>query len=302
MEKIAVLYGGWSAEREISVLSCKNVANGLKKLQYDVTEIDVKKDLKYITEELYKANPDFIFNILHGNGGEDGVIQGVLDIFGVPYSNSGVLASAICFDKTICKELAKSAGVRVADGFETDPEHILEIKNKMAYPFVIKPTANGSSVGLFTIFGEEEWQKFINTPWTFGKKIMVEKYIPGREFTVCVLNGKAIGAIEITFEHKTYDYEAKYEPGASSHISNYEMEAKSRDEMFKMAEDVFKVCNCSGIARMDFRYDGKQVYFLEANTQPGMTELSLAPDIAKFAGLSFEELLQKIIDSSLNSL
>ena len=300
MKRIAVLLGGWSSEREISILSGKNVVDSLERMGYEVTEIDVKKDLRYLTDELYKANPEFIFNILHGFGGEDGVIQGVLDIFGVPYSNSGVLSSAICFDKSICKSIVKAAGVRVVDGFETDPDHISEIRNAIGYPFVVKPAANGSSVGLFTIFSDDDWLNLKNISWTFGRKIIVEKYIKGREFTVCVLNGKAIGAIEITFKNTTYDYEAKYEPGASTHVSNFEMDERSRCEMFKMAEMAYNACGCSGTARMDFRYDGDKVYFLEANTQPGMTNLSLVPDIAKFAGMTFEELLQKIIDSWLN--
>ena len=301
MNKIAVLFGGWSDERKISILSGKNVSKALKEMGYEVAEIDVKKDLRYITEELYKADPEFIFNILHGNGGEDGIIQGVLDIFGVPYSNSNVLSSAICFDKAICKGIVKSAGVRVVDGFETDPNHIKEIKDKISYPFVVKPAANGSSVGLFTIFGDEDWNNLLNTPWRFGNKIIVEKYILGREFTICVLDGKALGAIEIKFNHKTYDYEAKYNVGESFHVSDYEMDEKSRNEMLRMSEMAYIACGCSGTARMDFRYDGEKVYFLEANTQPGMTELSLVPDIAKFSGITFTELLQKIIDSSLNS-
>ncbi len=296
VKKIAVLLGGWSSEREISILSGKNVAKTLRNMGYEVTTIDVKKDLKYLTDELYKANPDFIFNALHGFGGEDGVIQGILEIFGVPYNSSGVLSSAICFDKAVCKQIVKSAGVRVANGFEIEASQTNTIRKRIEYPFVIKPAANGSSVGLFTIFDDDDWKKFEKTTWTFGNKIIVEDYIKGREFTVCVLDGKTLGAIEITYRNKTYDYESKYEAGASSHISDFDMDKNASKEMFMMAETAFKACGCRGLTRIDFRYDGENAYFLEINTQPGMTELSLVPDIAKFAGLSFEQLLQKIVD------
>ena len=302
IKRITVLLGGWSSEREISINSGRNVSKALCDMGYEVYELDVKKDLKYLTDELYKFNPDFIFNILHGTGGEDGVIQGVLDFFGVPYSNSGVLGSAVCFDKAICKNIVKSKGVRVIDGFEITPKDIKDINTskgvQMAYPFVVKPAANGSSVGVFLIFSENDLNNLKNTAWTFGSKVMVEKYIKGREFTVLVVDGKATGAVEITYKNKMYDFESKYEIGGSCHISSYEMNEFSMKEMFKMAELVFEGCDCRGVARADFRYDEENVYFLEMNTQPGMTELSLAPDIARFNGISFEELLKQIINSS----
>ena len=298
VKKIAVLLGGWSSEREISLMSGKKVVVMLRKLGYEVTEIDVKKDLRYLTDELYRANPDYIFNALHGFGGEDGVIQGVLDIFGKPYNCSGTLSSAICFDKAICKQIVKSAGVRTVDGFTVNSTELAAITNRIEYPFVIKPASNGSSIGVFTIFDEPDWHKFCDTPWTFGRKVIVEKYIEGREFTVCVINGQVLGTIEITFKNKTYDYECKYEPGASAHASVFNMDREALQEMCNMSEMAYKACECAGIVRVDFRFDGKQAYFLEINTQPGMTELSLVPDIAKFAGQSFEELLQEIIETS----
>lgn len=295
--------GGWSSEREISMNSGKSVSKALRDDGYEVYDIDVKKDLKYLADELYKSKPDFIFNMLHGTGGEDGVIQGVLDFFGVPYSNSGVLSSALCFDKSICKNIVKSKGVRIIDGFEITPDDIKNINTsngeQMEYPFVVKPAANGSSVGLFLIFNENDLANLKNTTWTFGDKIMIEKYIKGREFTVLVVDGKAIGAVEITYKNKMYDFESKYEIGGSCHISSYEMNEFSMREMFKMAELVFEGCECRGVARADFRYDEENVYFLEMNSQPGMTELSLAPDIARFNGVSFIELLKKIMNSSI---
>lgn len=299
MKKIVVLWGGWSSEREVSIASGRNVANVLRKMGYEVIEIDVRKDLRYLTEKLYEAKPDFIFNMLHGFGGEDGVIQGILDIFGTPYSGCNVLSSAICFDKAICKKIVKNSGVRVVDGFETTVSQLPEAIKYINYPFVVKPAQNGSSVGLFIILGDEDWAKLQNTEWTFGEKIIVEKYIKGREFTVCVFDGKVLGSLEITFQNMAYDYKSKYEAGASAHIPDFTMDNKSMKEMYEMSEVAFKACDCSGLVRMDYRYDGDKVYFLEINTQPGTTNNSLVPDIARFAGLKLEDLLQKIIDITL---
>lgn len=302
--KIAVLYGGWNPEREVSTRSGKNISKILSKLGHEIFEIDVKKDLRYLTDELYKANPDFVFNTLHGIGGEDGVLQGLLEIFGKPYSNSNVLSSAICFDKAICKSIVKHKGVRVIEGTEirsTDIQDINTSENlKFDYPFVIKPASNGSSVGVFIIFNESDLDNLKKQPWSFGEKVIIEKYIKGREFTILVLNGKAVGAVEITYKNQFYDFESKYDIGGSAHISDYKLDKSVISEMFKMSELAFAACECRGDARVDFRYDNEKVYFLEINTQPGMTDQSLVPDIAKFNGIPIEELLQEIIKSSMH--
>ena len=302
--KIAVLYGGWSPEREISIKSGKNISKILSMLGYEVFKIDIKKDLRYLTDELYKINPDFIFNTLHGIGGEDGVIQGVLEIFGKPYSNSSVLSSAICFDKAICKSIVKHKGVRVIDGTELQSTDIQDINTsenlKFDYPFVVKPASNGSSVGVFIIYNESDLKNLKKQPWSFGEKVIVEKYIEGREFTILVLNGKAVGAVEITYKNQFYDFESKYDIGGSAHIPDYKLDKSVISEMFKMSELAFSACECRSIARIDFRYDNENVYFLEINTQPGMTDVSLVPDIAKFNGISIEKLLQEIIKSSIS--
>ncbi|MDR0942489.1 MAG: D-alanine--D-alanine ligase [Holosporales bacterium] len=305
IKKIALLAGGWSPEREVSLNSGKNIAEGLKRLGFEVCEIDVKKDLKHITDKLYDCRPDFVFNTLHGIGGEDGVIQGILEVFGVPYNNSDVLSSAITFDKSVCKKLVKTAGVRVVDGFDITSSDIQNINTPQGinvnYPFVVKPSDNGSTIGVFLIFNDEDLQNLKNTKWTFGEKVIIEKYIKGREFTTLTLDGKAIGAIEITYKNKLYDYSSKYDVGGSFHLSHFNLGESNLKEMLDMSEKAFKVCCCRGIARADFRYDNERVYFLELNTQPGMTSLSLVPDIAKFNGISFENLLMKIIESSLKT-
>lgn len=301
--KIAVLYGGWNPEREVSIRSGKNISKILSKLEHEIFEIDVKKDLRYLTDELYKADPDFVFNTLHGIGGEDGILQGLLEIFGKPYSNSNVLSSAICFDKAICKSIVKHKGVRVIDGTEirsTDIQDINTSENlKFDYPFVIKPASNGSSVGVFVIFNKSDLDNLKKQPWSFGEKVIIEKYIKGREFTILVLNGKAVGAVEITYKNQFYNFESKYNIGGSVHIPDYKLDKSVISEMFKMSELAFTACECRGDARVDFRYDNEKVYFLEINTQPGMTDQSLVPDIAKFNGISIEELLQEIIKSSM---
>ena len=299
ISKISVLLGGWSDEREISIKSGKNVAQVLKKMGYNVTEIDVKKNLKYLTNELYKSQPDFIFNLLHGTGGEDGVIQGVLDIFGIPYSGCNVLSSAICFDKAICKDIVKNNGVRTIEGFVTDINNIDSIRQSINYPFVIKPATNGSSVGVFLILDNDDWNKFLETEWIFGNKIIIEKYIKGREFTVCVLNGKVIGTLEILYKNKSYDFKSKYDKDGSKHIANFDMNETSRKELIDMSEKAFKACYCNGCVRIDYRYDGNNIYFLEINTQPGMTSTSLVPDIAQNANISIEDLLMSIMEKTI---
>ena len=293
IHRITVLKGGWSPEREISLQSGTHVAELLRESGFEVYEIDVKKDLLYITQELYKSNPDYIYNTLHGIGGEDGVIQGILEVFGKPYSNSNVLSSAICFDKQICKTIVKESGVNIIPGICIDSQNIkyFNIGNFIGinYPFVIKPNCNGSSVGAFIISNEEELRKIKSMDWNYSNEIIIEKYIAGREFTVAVNNGKVIGALEIVSNNNNnfYDFNAKYSDGGSNHISKYILDEDTEHKMFKMAENAYKACKCSGIARIDFRYDGNDMYFLEINTQPGMTSKSLVPDILKNNSLSF---------------
>lgn len=299
IKKIAVLNGGWSSEREISLKSGENVAKVLCNLGYEVQTLDVKKDLKFITDELYRIKPDFIFNTLHGSGGEDGIIQGVLDVFGVPYNTSGVLSSAVSFNKTVAKILVEKAGVRTIPGYDTDSSKLSQIQNE--FPIVVKPSENGSSVGVFIIRNQSEFDEFLKTDWTYGKNVIVENFIEGREFTVLVLNKKAIGALEIKPKNEFYDFESKYAKGGSEHLTTYEMPREAESEMMEMAEKAYMACYCKGMARVDFIYSktDSKVYFLEINTQPGMTSVSLVPDIARSKGISQEELLENIIRTAV---
>lgn len=292
IRKITVLKGGWSPEREISLQSGDHISNLLRESGFEVYEIDVKKNLLYITQELYKSDPDYIYNTLHGIGGEDGVIQGILEVFGKPYSSSNVLSSAICFDKQICKIIVKASGVNIIPGICIDSQNIKSSSISdfigISYPFVIKPNCNGSSIGVFILYNEEDFNKIKSIDWNYSNEVIIEKYIAGREFTVAVSNGKVIGALEIVPNNNNnfYDFNAKYSDDGSYHISKYILDKDTENNMFRMAETAYKVCKCSGIARIDFRYDGNDMYFLEINTQPGMTSNSLVPDILRNNNLS----------------
>ncbi|MDR0553102.1 MAG: D-alanine--D-alanine ligase [Holosporales bacterium] len=287
--KIAVLKGGWSPEREISLLSGKEIAKKFMSLGYEVAEIDVIKDLRFITNALYEANPDYIYVALHGIGGEDGVIQGLLEIFGKPYSHSGVLGSAVAFDKSVCKIIAQSCGILVPDGFEISKNDFKTLQYN-DYPFVIKPCSNGSSIGVFVIHNEEELLKVQTNEWEFGNEIIVEKFIPGREFTIMIIDGVARGSLEVVPKHEFFDYASKYDDGGAYHVHKHGIPRDVTDMAHRAAEKIYKACRCSGVSRADFRYDGENMYFLEINSQPGMTEVSLCPDIASSSSISFEEM------------
>ncbi len=295
MKKIAVLKGGWSLERSVSLSSGENVAELFRKMGYETHEIDVIKDLRFITDELYRIDPDYIYNVLHGTGGEDGVIQGVLEIFGKPYSNSGVLGSAICFDKSVSKKLVKLAGVTVPNSVDLTKQDLKNIKSHnppIQYPFVLKPCANGSSVGVFIINSLEEFEKIQKSKWKFEDALIIEEYIKGREFTVLVMNNQALGSVEIAYKNEFYDYESKYTNGGSTHILEYHMPEKHKCEMYRMAELAYRACKCNGVVRVDFKYDGENVYMLELNTQPGMTPTSLVPDMVTYNNISTKCILE----------
>ncbi|MDR1488857.1 MAG: D-alanine--D-alanine ligase [Holosporales bacterium] len=296
MNKITVLKGGWSSEREISLRSGENIANTFRSMGYEVYEIDIVKNLRFITDELYRTDPDYIYNALHGTGGEDGILQGVLEIFGKPYSHSGVLGSSIAFHKAISKILVKNAGGLVIEDIAINKNEIknIDVDNPiMEYPFVVKPCANGSSVGVFIIHNKNDLLLLQNQDWIYGDEVMIEKYINGREFTVYVNDGVAVGAIEILPKNEFFDYSSKYDNEGAVHIADYKnIEEKNKKDIYELAEISNKACVCKGTTRVDLIFDGEKVYFLEINTQPGMTPVSLVPDIAKFNGIKFEDIIR----------
>ena len=299
---VAVLMGGWSAEREVSLRSGATCAAALGRLGYRVTPIDVSRD---IAAALTAAKPDVALNVLHGRPGEDGTLQGLLEILGIPYSHSGVLASALAMQKDFAKALFRACGVPVAEDrvvsrLEAAKAHV------MAPPYVIKPVAEGSSVGVFIVTEEHPHppQELYRDDWAFGEMVMVERYIPGKELTCAVLGDRALDVIEIVPATRFYDYEAKYAAGGSKHLLPAPILPNVYQEVRRLALAAHSALGCRGVSRADFRYDDRgtgKLICLEVNTQPGMTETSLVPELAAYAGITFDELVQWMVeDASTN--
>ena len=293
---VAVLMGGWSAEREVSLVSGAACAKALQDAGYQVTTIDVQRDVGALITRLY-PRPDAVFNALHGRFGEDGCIQGLLDILGIPYTHSGVLASAVAMDKPMAKRLFEAEGIPVADHVVTTIE-AARAKEPMARPYVAKPMNEGSSVGVHIVREGDNEPPFEGSGWSYGELVMIERYIPGRELTVSVMGGKALAVTEITTARGFYDYDAKYVNGGSIHVIPAEVDKGVYDQAMDLSERAFKAIGCRGVARTDFRYDGDTLYMLEINTQPGMTPTSLVPEQAAHAGLSFQDLVVWMVEQA----
>ena len=301
---VAVLMGGWSAERDVSLRSGKACADALVRLGYRVTRIDVGRDIASV---LNTVKPDVALNVLHGRPGEDGTLQGLLEIVGIPYSHSGVLASSLAMQKDMAKAVFRAAGVPVpeglvADRFEAAKSHLLPP------PYVIKPIAEGSSVGVFVVTPEHAHppQELTREDWTYGERVIVEKYIAGKELTCAVIGEEALGVIEIVPTVRFYDYEAKYAPGGSKHVLPAPVSPFVYQQVRELALGAHKALGCRGVSRADFRFDDRLggtegLVCLEVNTQPGMTETSLVPELAGHAGIPFDELVRWMVeDASLN--
>jgi D-alanine-D-alanine ligase len=301
---VAVLMGGWSAEREISLRSGKACADALLRQGYRVTPIDVGRDIASV---LALAKPDAALNMLHGRPGEDGTIQGMLEILGIPYSHSGVLASSLAMQKDAAKVQLAAAGVPVPKGmvstrFEAAKAHLIE------RPYVIKPLAEGSSVGVFIVTTEHRHppQELTREDWPYGDAVMIESYIAGKELTCAVMGEKAFDVIEIVPTVRFYDYEAKYAPGGSKHLLPAPISSDVYQQVRKLTLAAHRALGCRGVSRADFRYDDRiegtgGLFCLEVNTQPGMTETSLVPELAAHAGIRFDELVRWMVeDASLN--
>jgi len=304
MKHVAVLMGGWSAEREISLLSGKACADAAERCGYRVSRLDVNRE---VAASLRALKPDLALNVLHGRPGEDGTLQGLLEILGIPYSHSGVLASALAMQKDIAKTVLKAAGVPVPDGMVAARAQAAK-RHLLPPPYVIKPVAEGSSVGVFIVREDMKHppQELTRPDWSFGDKVLVEPYIPGKELTCAVMGEEALGVIEIVPTVKFYDYEAKYAPGGSKHLLPAPISPDVYEECRRLALAAHRALGCRGVTRSDFRYDDRLagvtgVFCLEVNTQPGMTEVSLVPELAAHAGIGFDELVRWIIeDASLD--
>ncbi|MBV1696847.1 MAG: D-alanine--D-alanine ligase [Hyphomicrobiales bacterium] len=299
---VAVLMGGWSAEREISLRSGRACADALARIGYRVTAIDVNRDVAAV---LTAATPDVALNVLHGRPGEDGTLQGVLEVLGIPYSHSGVLASALAMHKGYAKAVFRAADIPVADDvvasrFEAAQRHL------MTPPYVVKPMAEGSSVGVFIVTEQHPHppQELFRDDWAFGDKVLIERYIPGKELTCAVLGDRALDVIEIVPTVRFYDYEAKYAAGGSKHLLPAQILPNVYQEVRRLSLAAHGALGCRGVSRADFRYDDRgtgTLVCLEINTQPGMTETSLVPELAAYAGITFDELVRWMVeDASTN--
>jgi D-alanine-D-alanine ligase len=299
---VALLMGGWSPEREVSLSSGRECAKALRDLGYRVRVIDVGRDLPALLRAL-EPRPDVIFNALHGVGGEDGTIQGVFEMIGVPYTHSGVLASALAMHKPTAKTIFRAAGLPVVEGLVARPGQLAEA-DPLPAPFVVKPVNQGSTVGVRIVrHNDNSWREEVKA-WPFGDEILVERYIPGRELTVAVMGEQALGVCEIIPRSSSfYDYTAKYAPGGSDHLTPAPLPAKDYQFALDVAVRAHQALGCHGVSRADFRYDDTaagdaRLYLLEVNTQPGMTSTSLVPDIARSAGIGFDELVGWLVENA----
>ncbi|MDB5592744.1 D-alanine--D-alanine ligase [Enterovirga sp.] len=302
---VAVLMGGWSAEREVSLSSGRACCKALQEQGYRVTPVDVDKDVARV---LQAVRPDVALNALHGRYGEDGTVQGLLELLSIPYSHSGVLASALAMHKERAKQVLRSVGVPVPDGMVVRRSEAA-LRHVLPPPYVVKPVTEGSSVGVIIVRDERSHppQEIGRADWAYGEEVLVERFIPGRELTCAVIGDKALGVIEIRPATGVfYDYDAKYAEGGSIHVLPADLKPNIYQRVQELALTAHQALGCRGVSRTDLRYDDTpdgtgEVVVLEVNTQPGMTATSLMPEMAAYAGYTFGELVRWMVeDASLN--
>jgi len=299
---VAVLMGGFSSERPVSLSSGAACADALEGVGYRVTRIDVDRNVASVLQEL---KPDVVFNALHGPFGEDGTIQGILEYLQIPYTHSGVLASALAMDKDQAKKVAKAGGVPVAESRVMD-RHDIGSNHPMKPPYVVKPVNEGSSFGVVIVReGQTHPPQVIgSSEWKYGDRIMVERFIEGRELTCAVMGDVALGVIEIIPQgHTFYDFDSKYVPGGSKHEYPAKISPNIYQKIQTLALKAHRAIGCRGVSRSDFRYDDRfseegEVIWLEVNTQPGMTPTSLVPELAQHAGHDFGEFLAWMVEDA----
>jgi D-alanine-D-alanine ligase len=304
---VAVLMGGWSAEREVSLTSGRACASALRDKGYNVREVDVQRDLADLLAHL-TPKPDVVFNALHGKGGEDGCIQGVLEILDIPYTHSAPLASALAMNKQKAKEVLQPMGVRCPEGLLVHIDDIRKGAEPMPKPYVVKPNTEGSSVGVYIVRPGDNKPPLGLDKWAYGPYALVEEYIPGRELSVAVMGTKdsapkALTVTEIKTHIDFYNYEAKYAKGGSTHVLPAAVNEDVFNEAMRVAAFAHEKLGCTGVSRSDFRYNDNQpgvsgLYYLETNTQPGMTPTSLVPEQAAHIGLSFGDLVSWLVENA----
>ncbi len=301
---IVVLLGGLSGERKISFLTGEACFKALKKKGYRVKKLDAKG---YFVDKLKKLKPGIVFNALHGRYGEDGFIQSILELLKIPYTHSGVLSSSLAMDKELSRLIFKRKKIRVPKYFvmkkyfESDLKKMIKVK-KIKFPIVIKPINEGSSLGVYICKNKVKLKTNCKKLFKIYDKILVEQYIPGKEIQVAIMGNKALGAIELIPKREFYDYKAKYSSSAQTkHIMPASISKKKYQEVLLLAKKAHKILGCKGISRSDFRFFENKFYLLETNTQPGMTKLSLVPEIANYCGIKFEDLVDWMVrDASSN--
>ena len=298
---VAVLKGGWSPERDVSLSSGRGCAEALRQCGYRVTEIDAGRDL---ADQLLKVKPDVVFNALHGRWGEDGCVQGLLEILNIPYTHSGVLASSLAMHKERAKVVFAAAGLPIAQGVvvpraEAAKSHVMEP------PYVIKPVNQGSSVGVFIVRSGDNRPpaELTSSDWNLGDDVMVERYIAGRELSCAVMGSEAFGVVDIITNTQFYDYEAKYASGGSCHEVPAKIDASVYAEVQRVSLVAHKALGCRGVSRADFRFDDtkpgeSELILLEINTQPGMTPTSLVPELANLAGYTYADLVSWMVEDA----
>lgn len=295
---VALLLGGLSAEREVSLSSGRECGAALERLGAKVSYVDAGRDLAQVLTSL---KPDVCFNALHGEWGEDGCVQGILETLQVPYTHSGVLASALAMDKAKAKAVMAAAGVTVPGGGLFN-RYVAAADHVMAPPYVVKPNAEGSSVGVFIVReGANSPPRELASPaWTYGEEVMIEPYIRGKELAVAVMDGKALTVTDIQPRTEFYDYEAKYAEGGSVHVLPAEIPSHAYEEALDLAERANAALGCRGVTRSDLRYDDINdiLVLLEVNTQPGMTPTSLVPEQAALKGVDFDRLVLWITEDA----
>jgi D-alanine-D-alanine ligase len=301
MKRVTVLMGGLSAEREVSLASGVNCAAALKEAGYTVETLDAGTDLAAVIAQLKAQRPDVVFNALHGRFGEDGNIQGVLNLLKIPYTHSGLMASSLAMDKPVAKRLFETVGLRVPQGKLLSRAEVIA-GDPMPRPYVVKPFNEGSSVGVTIIKEGDNAKPFAGIDWPFGDVVLAERFIPGRELTCGVMGNEAMAVTELRPHSGFYDYANKYTGGMTDHLIPAPLPADVYAEVQRMAVLAHQALGCRGVSRSDFRYDdtGKggvgEIYLLETNTQPGMTELSLVPEMAKHAGISYPQLVSWMVE------
>lgn len=295
--------GGWSAEREVSLTSGAGIADALESLGHRVTRIDMDRNIASVLAEM---RPDVVFNALHGTPGEDGTVQGLLDLMGIRYTHSGVETSVIAIDKELTKLVLVPHGIRMPQGRIVDSLSLHEA-DPIPRPYVLKPVNEGSSVGVAIITDGGNHGSPIGRetpgPWQQFRRLLAEPFIKGHELTVAVLGDEALAVTELKPVKGFYDYDAKYTEGLTRHVCPAQIPDDIRDAAMKMALDAHRLLGCKGCSRSDFRWDDEQgiegLHLLEVNTQPGMTPLSLVPEQAKYRGMSYPELVERIVKHAL---